>query len=101
MKTTELLQNSRQANEPLRLTISYASASGYPLAPPNIIAKGFGWPEWGFGIEGINSRLEGWLVRQLREGQKIRGIVPLDFYRQAGSDDNGAICELLVLMNML
>jgi 1-phosphatidylinositol phosphodiesterase len=66
-----------------------------------MIAKGFGWPEWGFGIEGINSRLEGWMVRQLRDGKKVKGIVPLDFYRQTGSDDDGGICELLVLMNML
>jgi hypothetical protein len=41
------------------------------------------------------------LVRQLRDGKKVKGIVPLDFYRQTGSDDDGGICELLVLLNML
>lgn len=66
-----------------------------------MIAKGFGWPEWGLGIEGINSRLEGWLISRLMDGKTIRGIVPMDFYREAGSGNAGAVCELLVLMNML
>jgi 1-phosphatidylinositol phosphodiesterase len=88
-------------DEKPKLLISYASASGYPLAPPFAIAKGFGWPEWGFGIEGVNSRLEGWLVRQLKDGKKVRRIVPMDFYRQTGSGDEGGICELLVMMNLL
>lgn len=84
------------------LTISYASASGYPLSPPFAIAKGFGWPAWGFGIEGINSRLEGWLARQLSEGKKVRGIVPMDFYRQDSlGREEGGVRELLIVMNEL
>lgn len=82
------------------MTISFASASGFPLSPPNVIAKGFGWPAWHIGIEGINSRLEGWLVRRLAEGKKIKGIVPMDFYRQSGvNGEDGGLRELLVLMN--
>lgn len=84
------------------LNISYASASGYPLSPPFAIAKGFGWPAWGLGVEGINSRLEGWLARQFSEGKKVKGIVPLDFYRQDRlGGGNGGIRELLVVMNSL
>lgn len=82
------------------LTISFASASGFPLSPPNVIAKGFGWPAWHLGVEGVNSRLEGWLVRQLAEGNKVKGIVPMDFYRQTGvNGEDGGVRELLVMMN--
>lgn len=84
------------------LIISFASASGFPLSPPNVIAKGFGWPEWHLGVQGINSRLEGWLLEQLTEGRRVRGIIPMDFYRQTGvNGEDGSVRELLVLMNEL
>lgn len=52
------------------------------------------------GVEGINSRLEGWLVQQLAARKRITGIVPLDFYRQSGvNGEDGGLRELLVLMN--
>jgi 1-phosphatidylinositol phosphodiesterase len=101
-QTTRILQPDQSVDADTTLTISYASASGYPLSPPFAIAKGFGWPAWGFGIEGVNSRLEGWLARQLSEGRKVKGIVPLDFYRQDGlGREDGGVMELLVLMNTL
>jgi len=69
------------------------------------MAKGFGWPSWGLGIEGINSRLLGWLLWCLRDGRRVRGVVPMDFYRQVGEDEGvgegGGVRELLVLMNSL
>lgn len=76
------------------LTISYLSAAAIPLAPPQLLAKGLGWPSIGLGIEGLNSRLTRWLLELMYEGKRIRGIVPIDFYRQEG--DLGA---LLVAMN--
>ncbi|PPR00050.1 hypothetical protein CVT24_009006 [Panaeolus cyanescens] len=46
------------------LPITYFSASSFPLAFPPTIAKGFAWPKWGIGIEGINSRLGKWILDQ-------------------------------------
>lgn len=66
------------------------------------MAKGFGFPAWGLGIEGINSRVLGWLLGLIADGNKIKGGLNMDFYRQAaeGEVDDGAR-ELLVLMNTL
>jgi 1-phosphatidylinositol phosphodiesterase len=50
------------------LAITYFSAALIPLALPPIIAKGFGWPAWGFGMEGVNSRLGAWLLDKLAGG---------------------------------
>ncbi|KAL7423787.1 hypothetical protein Q5752_001371 [Cryptotrichosporon argae] len=51
------------------LTLSYASASDFPLAPPTWIAKGFGWPRWGLGVWGVNDRFARWLVDELARTQ--------------------------------
>ena len=37
----------------------------FPLALPPVVAKGFGWPKMGLGVEGVNSRLGAWLIDQL------------------------------------
>lgn len=79
-----------------QLTLSFSSASYFPLSCPTTIAKGFGWPSWGLGIEGMNSRLTRWLLEQIAEGQKVKACLPMDFYRQEGWPG-----ELLVLMNFL
>lgn len=47
------------------LPITYFSAASFPLAFPPTVAKGFGWPKWGLGVEGVNSKLGGWLLDQL------------------------------------
>lgn len=44
------------------LSITFFSASSIPLALPPIIARGFGWPKWGFGVVGINERVGQWLL---------------------------------------
>lgn len=44
------------------LNITYFSAASFPLAFPPTIAKGFGWPKWGFGVEGVNGRVGKWLL---------------------------------------
>lgn len=47
------------------LSISFLSAASFPLAAPSTIARGFGWPNWGFGVEGVNSRVAKWLLDKL------------------------------------
>jgi len=47
------------------LSISFTSASSVPLALPPVIARGFGWPQWGLGFEGVNHRVGKWLLDQL------------------------------------
>lgn len=37
----------------------------FPLALPPVVAKGFGWPKMGLGVEGVNSKLGAWLIDQL------------------------------------
>ncbi|TBU26041.1 PLC-like phosphodiesterase [Dichomitus squalens] len=86
------------------LNISFFSASSVPLAFPPTIAKGFGWPNWGFGVEGVNGRVGRWLVDKLSGDQvhnrrtekgeplnlaglgggdvRIRGWTLMDFYRE-------------------
>ena len=50
------------------LGITYFSAALFPLALPPMIAKGFGWPAWGLGVEGVNSKLGTWLLDKLDAG---------------------------------
>ncbi|WVQ85619.1 hypothetical protein IAT38_007785 [Cryptococcus sp. DSM 104549] len=80
-------------------TLSYTSASYFPLSLPTIIAKGFGWPSWGMGVEGINTRLCRWLLECIRDGKKVRGCLAMDFYRQCAGDEG--LAGLLVQMNFL
>ncbi|TFK25821.1 PLC-like phosphodiesterase [Coprinopsis marcescibilis] len=47
-----------------QLNITFLSAAGFPLALPPAIAKGFGWPAWHLGIEGVNSRVARWLIEE-------------------------------------
>jgi len=71
------------------LPITYFSAASFPLAFPTVVARGFGWPEWGLGVEGVNSRLGKWLLEQLGEegkGREIRGWTLLDFYSKPESE---------------
>lgn len=66
------------------------------------MAKGFGWPEWGLGVRGINDRLIRWLLERIAAGERVRGCCAMDFYHQNGARDaDGGLAELLVLMNFL
>ncbi|KAF9244226.1 PLC-like phosphodiesterase [Melanogaster broomeanus] len=47
------------------LSISFLSASSIPFAFPPIIARGFGWPRWGLGFDGVNYRVGKWLLDKL------------------------------------
>lgn len=44
------------------LSISFLSAASFPLALPQTVACGFGWPAWNLGVEGVNSRVGKWIL---------------------------------------
>ncbi|KAF8061643.1 PLC-like phosphodiesterase [Lyophyllum atratum] len=93
------------------LSITFLSASSFPLAMPPTVAKGFGWPKLGFGIEGVNSRFAQWILNNLagdgetvnpaldekvlNEDLRIRGWALMDFYNEPES----ALTPLLVECN--
>ncbi|CAE6468173.1 unnamed protein product [Rhizoctonia solani] len=53
------------ASDPPVLAITYLSAAGGPFSLPSFCALGVGWPSWGMGVEGMNARVAGWLIRRL------------------------------------
>lgn len=87
------------------LNITYFSAASFPLAFPPTVAKGFGWPKWGFGVEGVNGRVGKWLLDQSsgdedrKQGSAdvhIRGWAFMDYYVEP---EDGAVVPLLVECN--
>ncbi|RPD59203.1 PLC-like phosphodiesterase [Lentinus tigrinus ALCF2SS1-7] len=85
------------------LNISFFSAASFPLAFPPTVARGFGWPKIGLGIEGVNGRLGKWLLDQLSGGGKdttgsddvrIRGWAFMDY-----NSEPGDVVPLLVECN--
>ncbi|WRT63949.1 uncharacterized protein IL334_000876 [Kwoniella shivajii] len=80
-------------------TLSYLSASFFPLSFPTVIAKGFGFPAWGLGVEGINSRMCEWILERVVNREKVRACLAIDFYRQCAGD--AGLAELLVQMNFI
>lgn len=94
------------ANTQLRktLSITFFSAASFPLATPPAVAQGFGWPRWGLGVEGVNSRVGRWLLDLLSDTElkstigaevTLRGWALMDFY----SDPEHALADLLVECN--
>lgn len=96
-------------NGPMRptLAISFLSAASFPLALPTTVAQGFGWPQAGFGVEGVNSRFGHWLVTVLTgkiKGEKgttvscpkVTGWTLLDFFEEP---EDQAIVPLLIECN--
>ncbi|KAF9068352.1 PLC-like phosphodiesterase [Rhodocollybia butyracea] len=93
------------------LSIVYTSASSFPWAAPKTIAQGFGWPKWGLGVEGVNSRVGRWILDALSSTSgdtveatkqnlslsepRLRGWVLMDFYDRP----EHALVELLVECN--
>lgn len=101
------------------LPVTYFSAASFPLAFPPMVAKGFGWPKWGLGVEGVNRKLGGWLLDKLggnaaaasasksdgvdekqreivAEDPRIRGWTFLDYYSEPAGGD---LIPLLVECN--
>lgn len=52
------------------LNFTFLSAASVPFALPPTVARGFGWPQAYFGIEGVNSRVVRWMLQQLMGGEK-------------------------------
>jgi 1-phosphatidylinositol phosphodiesterase len=98
------------------LPITYFSAASAFAFPPTV-AKGFGWPKWGLGVEGVNSKLGAWLLDKLggsavdvskldgvderqreavTEEPRIRGWTFLDYYSEP---EGGNLIPLLVECN--
>jgi hypothetical protein len=100
--TDHLLSGSHRPSYS-NLTLSFSSAGSIPFALPSFVAKGFGWPNWGLGYRGVNELLRDWLLDRLEAqargrdsnarpsstggGERIRGIVPMDYYRKFGIVD--------------
>ncbi|KAF7294707.1 PLCXc domain-containing protein [Mycena indigotica] len=80
------------------LPITYFSASSFPLAAPQTISQGFGWPRWGLGVEGVNNRTGKWALDRLsnnEESLRIRGWTFLDYYEEP----KNSLVPLLVEFN--
>lgn len=69
------------------LSISFLSAASFPLALPPSVAQGFGWPKWGFGIEGVNSRVGKWLLDMLGGEGGARGTSAYNDDKWSGEED--------------
>ena len=95
---TRILIPSRDDLQTPNLSITFLSASSFPLGLPPVIARGFGWPKSGFGVEGVNSRVGSWLLGLLgdQDQPRVRGWTLMDFYQDP--EDN-AVVPLLVECN--
>ena len=87
------------------LAITFFSASSFPLAFPPTVARGFGWPKIGLGVEGVNARVGRWLMDQLASASqldveanqppRLRGWALMDYYQ----DPENALLPLLIECN--
>ena len=68
------------------LNIAFFSAASFPLALPPVVAKGFGWPAWHLGVEGINTRLGHWLLDQL--AASVTTCTSTSISTNAGTDNS-------------
>ena len=107
--TTQLLLPAVN-NPPIpTLSIAFFSAVSFPLAFPPTVARGFGWPSVGLGVEGVNARVGTWLLKLLSSDgtqsasektsitePRIRGWAFFDFFQDP--EDNSVV-PLLVECN--
>ncbi|KAI0792804.1 PLC-like phosphodiesterase [Abortiporus biennis] len=117
LATEILLPPSSQSVSAQTLNIAFFSAASFPLAFPPTIARGFGFPKIGLGVEGVNARVGKWLLDILSStsfksrgekeseklqyemnevGRRVRGWPLLDFFQDP--EDNGVV-PLLVECN--
>jgi 1-phosphatidylinositol phosphodiesterase len=89
------------------LAISFFSAASFPLALPTTVARGFGWPRAGFGVEGVNSRFGLWLINVVAgkttgekgttvSSPKVAGWTFMDFFEDP---EDRAVVPLLIECN--
>lgn len=57
------------------LSITFFSAASIPFALPSTIARGFGWPQWGLGVVGVNERAAEWLLRIFLRGSRSHSLL--------------------------
>ena len=75
------------------------------------MSTGFGWPGFGFGVEGVNVRIGRWLLDMLKDsagvtpfddaqpcthGPRIRGWTFMDFFAEPAE---GGVVPLLIECN--
>ncbi|CCM05793.1 uncharacterized protein FIBRA_08026 [Fibroporia radiculosa] len=104
---TEILLPPADAQPFPTLAITYFSASSFPLAFPPTVARGFGYPQYGLGVEGVNGRVGKWLLdflggqddvceKRLDGDVRIRGWAFMDFFMDP---EDGGMVPLLVECN--
>ncbi|GAA5927326.1 hypothetical protein JCM10213_003441 [Rhodosporidiobolus nylandii] len=91
------LSSSPSSSEPsIPPRINFLSSASFPLAPPSLCAKGFGWPRWRLGFYGVNALFHAGLRRAQgqaeKTGEERRGmryeegqggmVVMLDFWEE-------------------
>ena len=79
LSTGLLLPPPASITQPV-LSITYFSASSFPFATPAVVSTGFGWPRFGFGVEGVNSRVAYFLFEALKERTTLCAWTLMDFY---------------------
>ena len=79
LSTRFLLPLPTSITQPV-LSITYFSASSFPFATPTIVSTGFGWPSFGLGVEGVNSRVANFLLVALKDKMTLCAWTFMDFY---------------------
>ncbi|KAH9063751.1 PLC-like phosphodiesterase [Lactarius deliciosus] len=79
LSTCLLLPPPASITQPV-LSITYFSASSFPFATPAVISTGFGWPRFGLGFEGVNSRVAQFLLVTLKKKMTLCAWTFMDFY---------------------
>ncbi|KAA1477106.1 PLC-like phosphodiesterase [Dentipellis sp. KUC8613] len=112
LATTMLVPPAAAESDIPVLSITYFSASSFPLAAPTVVSTGFGWPSIGLGVDGVNTLVGRWLLdmfsghedagargvekRDVTDGPKLRGWTFMDFFTEpVGSE----VVPLLVECN--
>jgi len=93
--TDLLLPPTATITQPV-LSVTYLSASSFPLATPSVVSTGFGWPQVSMGVEGVNSRVARFLITSLKANTMLRAWTLVDFYGQPVGTD---LVPLLVECN--
>lgn len=93
--TQNLILSSAPTGQPT-LGITYFSAALIPFALPPVVAKGFGWPAWGLGVEGVNSKLGAWLLDKLAAEPPVADAAEQGATTMVG-DEKGSSQQTMVL----
>lgn len=88
-KIFTLLDTTTGAVPKDELTLVYTNGSKFPGAPPQWIAKGVGAPTFGLGIGGMNPRLANYILNKIKDGQRVKAGIMVDYYQYTGSGENG------------